>query len=91
MKKKIKPFYYRSEDKKVAVHIDYNDLYYDNYSTTGKFRRLLGGESDRIEAYLVRINYIKITKAQFDKQLEKYDTDRTTECIDVPIVDAGNL
>lgn len=89
--KKIKPFYYLSDDKKESVHIDYNDLRHDHYTIDGKARWLLGSASDRIEHNLLYHNFKKITKIQFDKQLEKYDAERTTKCINVPVVDAGNL
>lgn len=71
MTKKIKSFYYINKDKNEVVHIDYNELFHDYYSKTGKFRRLLGGSNDRIEAYLICKNYTKITKSQFDKAVDE--------------------
>jgi hypothetical protein len=70
--KKNKPKYYRSPNSMEAVEIDYELLHHDYYSKEGMSRRLLGSYTDRIEASLLRKEYKKINKAQFDKMLETY-------------------
>lgn len=70
--KKNKPKYYRSPNSMEAVEIDYELLHHDYYSKQGMSRRLLGSYTDRIEASLLRKEYKKINKAQFDKMLETY-------------------
>lgn len=70
--KKNKPKYYRSPNSMEAVEIDYELLHHDYYSKEGMNRRLLGSYTDRIEASLLRKEYKKINKAQFDKILETY-------------------
>jgi hypothetical protein len=70
--KKNKPKYYRSPNSMEAVEIDYELLHHDYYSKEGMLRRLLGSYTDRIEASLLRKEYKKINKAQFDKMLETY-------------------
>ena len=70
--KKNKPKYYRSPDSKEAVEVDYDTLRHDYYSKEGLTRRLLGSFTDRIEAGLLRKEYKKINKGQFDKMLETY-------------------
>ena len=70
--KKNKPKYYRSPNSMEAVEIDYELLHHDYYSKEGMSRRLLGSYTDRIEASLIRKEYKKINKAQFDKMLETY-------------------
>ena len=70
--KKNKPKYYRSPNSMEAVEIDYELLHHDYYSKEGMSRRLLGSYTDRIEASLLRKEYKKINKIQFDKMLETY-------------------
>ena len=70
--KKNKPKYYRSSNSLEAVEIDYDTLRHDYYSKEGLTRRLLGSFTDRIEAGLLRKEYKKINKAQFDKMLDTY-------------------
>ena len=70
--KKKNLIYYKSEDGNEAVAIDYVDLYHDYYTVNGRKRMCLGAATDRIEAFLIRRKYNKITKAQFEKKLEKY-------------------
>lgn len=70
--KKNKPKYYRSPNNMEAVEIDYELLHHDYYSKEGMSRRLLGSYTDRIEASLLRKEYKKINKIQFDKMLETY-------------------
>lgn len=70
--KKNKPKYYRSPNSMEVVEIDYELLHHDYYSKEGMNRRLLGSYTDRIEASLLRKEYKKINKAQFDKILETY-------------------
>jgi hypothetical protein len=58
-----------------AVEIDYDLLHHDYYSKEGMTRRLLGSYTDRIEAGLLRKEYKKINKVQFEKFLEKLTHD----------------
>lgn len=75
MKKKISLKYYRNPDSTEVVEIDYNELNQDYYTKTGKRRWLLGSAEDRIEAYLLRKNWVKINVATFNKLLEKFKQD----------------
>ena len=70
--KKNKPKYYKSPNSMEVVEIDYDTLRHDYYSKEGFTRRLLGSFTDRIEAGLLRKEYKKINKGQFDKMLETY-------------------
>jgi hypothetical protein len=70
--KKKNLIYYKSENGNEVVAIDYTDLYHDYYSVGGRKRMCLGAATDRIEAFLIRRKYSKITKLQFEKKLEKY-------------------
>lgn len=70
--KKKNLIYYKSEDGKEAVAIDYVELYHDYHTINGRKRMCLGAATDRIEAFLIRRKYSKITKAQFEKKLEVY-------------------
>jgi len=70
--KKNKPKYYRSPDSSQVVIVDYESLHHDYYSKEGMSRRLLGSYTDRIEAGLLRKEYKKINRVQFEKTLEKY-------------------
>jgi uncharacterized protein YnzC (UPF0291/DUF896 family) len=45
---------------------------YGTRSKEGMNRRLLGSYTDRIEASLLRKEYKKINRAQFEKMLETY-------------------
>jgi hypothetical protein len=64
---KSKIQYYRSEDKTIYVAIDYETLYHDYYSKEGRKRLCLGAATDRIEAFLIRKNYVKVNKLIHDK------------------------
>lgn len=70
--KKNNPKYYRSPDSSQAVIVDYDGLYHKYYSKEGMIKRLLGSYTDRIEAGLLRKEYKKINRVQFEKTLEKY-------------------
>ena len=70
--KKNNQKYYRSPDSSEAVIVDYESLHHDYYSKEGINRRLLGSYTDRIEAGLLRKEYKKINRVQFEKTLEKY-------------------
>jgi len=70
--KKNRPKYYRSANSAEAVEIDYDALHHDYYSKEGMNRRLLGSYTDRIEASLLRKDYKKINRIQFEKMLDKY-------------------
>ncbi len=73
MKKKISLKYYRNPESTEIVEIDYNELNQDYYTNKGKRRWLLGSAEDRIEAYLLRKNWVKINVAQFNKLLDKFN------------------
>lgn len=75
MKKKISLKYYRNPESTEIVEIDYNLLNQDYYTKAGKRRWLLGSAEDRIEAYLLRKNWVKINVAAFNKLLEKFKED----------------
>lgn len=70
--KKIKDFFYKSNDNTFAVKIDYNNLCYDHYSFETTEHRLLGAVNDRIEAYFIRKKYIKITEKEFNVLLTQF-------------------
>ncbi len=70
--KKNNLIYYKSEDENEVVRIDYDGLWHDYYTVNGRKRMCLGAATDRIEAFLIRRKYTKISKSQFDKKLEKY-------------------
>ena len=70
--KKNNPKYYRSPNGLEAVMIDYDGLHHKYYSKEGMIKRLLGSYTDRIEAGLLRKEYKKINRVQFEKTLEKY-------------------
>lgn len=70
--KKSNLIYYRSANDQEVVRIDYDGLWHDYFTVNGRKRMCLGAATDRIEAFLIRRKYVKITKAQFEKKLEKY-------------------
>ena len=70
--KKIKDFFYKSNDNTFAVKIDYNNLFYEHYSFQNIERRLLGAVNDRIEAYFIRKKYFKITEKEFNVLLTQF-------------------
>lgn len=73
MKKKISLKYYRNPDSTEIVEIDYNELNQDYYTVKGKRRWLLGSAEDRIEAYLLRKNWVKINITQFNKLKDGFE------------------
>lgn len=76
MKKKISLKYYRNPESTEIVEIDYNELNQDYYTIKGKRRWLLGSAEDRIEAYLLRKNWVKINVAQFNKLLDTFKVEK---------------
>jgi hypothetical protein len=73
MKKKISLKYYRNPESTEIVEIDYNELNQDYYTVNGKRRWLLGSAEDRIEAYLLRKNWVKINITQFNKLKDGFE------------------
>jgi hypothetical protein len=69
MTKKIKLMHYRLDDEVCVV--DYNDLKVSYYGKNGHHYNLLGAVSDRIEAFLMRKKWNKITAATFAKLKEE--------------------
>lgn len=69
MTKKIKLMHYQL-DGEICV-VDYNDLKVSYYGSNGHHYNLLGAVSDRIEAFLIRRGWIKITVATFTKLKQK--------------------
>jgi len=74
MKKKISLKYYRNPESTEIVEIDYNELNQDYYTANGKRRWLLGSAEDRIEAYLLRKNWVKINVNVFNKLKDGFTT-----------------
>ncbi len=79
MKKKVSLKYYRNPESTEIVEIDYNELNQDYYTNKGKRRWLLGSAEDRIEAYLLRKNWVKINVAQFNKLLDKFNAEKNEQ------------
>lgn len=77
MKKKISLKYYRNPESTEVVEIDYNELNQDYYTKAGKRRWLLGSAEDRIEAYLLRKNWIKVNITTFNKLKDGFEQERT--------------
>jgi hypothetical protein len=73
MAKQISIKYYRDPKSLELAEIDYNSLNTNYYSNKGKFTMLLGSMEDRIEAYLMRKGWVKITVATFNKIKESFD------------------
>lgn len=69
--KKIKLMHYQL-DGEICV-VDYNDLKVFYYGNNGHYYNLLGAISDRIEAFLIRRGWNKITEASFTKLKQKYE------------------
>lgn len=67
--KKIKLMHYQL-DGEICV-VDYNELKVSYYGNNGHHYNLLGAVSDRIEAFLMRRGWNKITVATFAKLKEK--------------------
>ena len=59
-------------DGEICV-VDYNDLKVSYYGNKGYHYNLLGAVSDRIEAFLIRRGWNKITEASFTKLKQKYE------------------
>lgn len=77
MKKKISLKYYRDASSSEVAEIDYNELHAFHYNKDGKYTRLLGSMEDRIEAYLMRIGWIKINITTFNKLKDGFEQERT--------------
>jgi len=71
--KKISNKYFRNESSTEVIEVDYNLLRYDIYSKDGVERRLLGSYLDRIQEFLVRKGWVKVTITTFTKLKESYD------------------
>ena len=69
MTKKIKLMHYQL-DEEICV-VDYNDLKVSYYGNKGHHYNLLGAVSDRIEAFLIRRGWNKITATTFTKLKQK--------------------
>jgi hypothetical protein len=76
MRKKISLKYYRNPESTEIVEIDYNELNQDYYTDKGKRRWLLGSAEDRIEAYLLRKNWVKVNVSVFNKLLDKFNAEK---------------
>jgi hypothetical protein len=76
MRKKISLKYYRNPESTEIVEIDYNELNQDYYTNKGKRRWLLGSAEDRIEAYLLRKNWVKVNVSVFNKLLDKFNAEK---------------
>jgi hypothetical protein len=76
MRKKISLKYYRNPESTEIVEIDYNELNQDYYTDKGKRRWLLGSAEDRIEAYLLRKNWVKVNVSIFNKLLDKFNAEK---------------
>ena len=63
--KKIKLMHYQLNGEICVV--DYNDLKVSYYGNNGHHYNLLGAVNDRIEAFLMRRKWNKITEDQFAK------------------------
>lgn len=70
--KKISNKYFRNEKSTEIIEVDYNKLNYDIYSKDGVERRLLGSYLDRIQEFLVRKGWVKVTITTFTKLKESY-------------------
>lgn len=77
MKKKISLKYYRNPTSTEIAEIDYNELHTLHYTKDSKFTRLLGSNEDRIEAYLMRKGWIKISITTFNKLKDGFEQERT--------------
>jgi hypothetical protein len=77
MKKKISLKYYRNASSSEIAEIDYNELHTHHYTKNGKFTRLLGSMEDRIEAYFIRKEWIKINVTTFNKLKDGFEQERT--------------
>ena len=73
--KKIKLMHYQL-DGEICV-VDYNDLKVSYYGNNGHYYNLLGAVSDRIEAFLMRRKWNKITADRFAKLKLEIDEKRT--------------
>ena len=63
--------------KSSASNVDYNDLKVSYYGNNGHHYNLLGAVSDRIEAFLMRRKWNKITADRFAKLKLEIDEKRT--------------
>ena len=77
MKKKISIKYYRNASSSEVAEIDYNELHVYHYNKDGRYTRLLGSMEDRIEAYLMRTEWIKINITTFNKLKDGFEQERT--------------
>lgn len=77
MKKKISLKYYRDASSSEIAEIDYNELKTKHVTKEGIFYRLLGSIEDRIEAYLMRIGYVKINSVTYNKLKDGLEQERT--------------
>ena len=71
--KKITNKYYRNEASAEVIEVDYNVLHYNIHSKEGVERRLLGSYLDRIQEFLIRKGWVKISVATYNKLRESYD------------------
>jgi len=69
--KKIKLMHYKLGNE--ICYVDYNKLRVHYINKTESRYNLLGAISDRIESFLIRRGYEKITQGVFDKLKEKID------------------
>jgi hypothetical protein len=76
MKKKISIKYYRNASSSEVAEIDYNELHVYHYNKDGRYTRLLGSMEDRIEAYLMRTEWIKINITTFNKLKDGFEQER---------------
>ena len=77
MKKKISIKYYRNASSSEVAEIDYNELHVYHYNKDGRYTRLLGSMEYRIEAYLMRTEWIKINITTFNKLKDGFEQERT--------------
>jgi len=71
--KKISNKYFRNESSTEVIEVDYNLLRYDIHSKDGVERRLLGSYLDRIQEFLVRKGWVKVTVTTYNKIKDCYE------------------
>jgi hypothetical protein len=72
--KKISNKYFRNESSTEVIEVDYNKLVYDIHSKDGVERRLLGSYLDRIQEFLVRKGWVKVTVATYNKIKDSHES-----------------